>query len=84
MFFEAIFQPEKLKEYNSNVRSLVGKNIPIVEGWIIKEGPHEGQHCFYIPNSTVGVIPACDLKEIKPVSNAKWKEMHNSLELENL
>ena len=79
MFFEAIFEPSQPKEYNSDARSLVGKRIPLMDGWIIQDGPFKGQHCYYIPNTRIGWIPASDLKEIKPVSKVTWTDIHKSL-----
>jgi hypothetical protein len=45
----------------------------------VEDGPFKGKNCFYIPNSNVGWIPIDDLKEIKPVSFARWKEVYHSL-----
>ena len=81
MFYEAIFQPSEQMNYNTEVKRLAGKKIAVQDGWIIQDGPFKGQNCFYIPNSTVGWIPLCDLKELKPVSIARWKEIKNALGL---
>ena len=81
MFYEAIFQPSEQMNYNTEVKRLAGKKIAVQEGWIIQDGPFKGQNCFYIPNSTVGWIPLCDLKELKPVSIVRWKEIKNALDL---
>ncbi len=67
MFYEAIFEPSQIKGYNKEAKKLSGKRIAVQVGWIIEEGPHKGQQCYYIPNSTVGTIPDSDLKEIKPI-----------------
>jgi len=79
MFYEAIFEPSKIKGYNKEAKKLSGKRIAVQVGWIIEEGPHKGQQCYYIPNSTVGTIPDSDLKEIKPISIARWKDIQKSL-----
>jgi hypothetical protein len=52
MYFEAVFQPSNGTEYNSDAADFVGKKVAIHEGWTLEEGPHKGQQCFYIPNST--------------------------------
>ena len=63
MYFEAIFQPNNLTHYNSDdVQKIVGKKIAVQDGWILEKGPHKGQQGYYLPNSTVGLIPASDLK----------------------
>jgi hypothetical protein len=80
MFYEAIFQPSKSMNYNSDAKRLEGKKIAVQDGWIIKDGPFKGQDCFYIPNTTVGWIPKCDLKGLKPIAFARWKQIHNSLD----
>ena len=83
MFYEGIFQPSDNMNYNSDAKKLAGKKIAVQEGWIVEDGPFKGQICFYIPNSIVGWIPLDDLKELKPVSFAKWKEINKSLGLGN-
>ena len=75
MFYEAIFQPSGEMEYNADAKSLEGKTIAVQEGWIIEEGPFKGENCFYIPSSTVGWIPKSDLKQLKPISFTKCKEI---------
>ena len=82
MFYEAIFQPSKKMNYNTDAKRLAGKIIAVQEGWIIKDGPFKGQNCFYIPNSSVGWIPKSDLKGLKPISNVKWKEIFKRLGLD--
>jgi hypothetical protein len=79
MFYEAIFKPSKKIKYSSDAKKLAGKKIAVQEGWIVEEGPFKGQDGFYIPDSTLGLIPLCDLKDLKPVSIAKWKEIHKGL-----
>ena len=76
MFYEAIFEPSKSMNYNSEAKKLAGKRIAVQDGWVVEEGPFKGKNCFYIPNSNIGWIPIDDLKEIKPVSFARWKEVH--------
>ena len=66
-------------KYTKDAKALAGKRIAVQEGWIIEEGPFKGLNCFYIPNSTVGWIPKNDLKDLKPVSFAKWKAINTSL-----
>jgi hypothetical protein len=79
MFYEAIFQPSKKMKYNTDAKKLAGKKIAVQDGWIVKDGPFKGQDCFYIPNTTVGWIPKCDLNGLKPIAFARWKEIHKSL-----
>ena len=79
MFYEAIFEPSQSMNYNSEAKKLAGKRIAVQDGWVVEEGPFKGKNCFYIPNSNIGWIPIDDLKEIKPVSFARWKEVHHSL-----
>ena len=83
MFYEAIFHPSEKMDYNTDAKKIAGKKIAVIDGWIVKDGPFKGQNCFYIPNSEVGWIPICDLKELKPISLTKWKEIHKSLGLGN-
>lgn len=77
MYFEAVFQPSNDTEYNSDATDFVGKKVAVHEGWTLEEGPHKGQQCFYIPNSTVGCIPASDLQHLKSISFVQWKEIYN-------
>jgi hypothetical protein len=79
MFYEAIFQPSKKMNYNTDAKKLAGKKIAVQDGWIVKDGPYKGQNCFYIPNTTVGWIPQCDLKGLKPTSFVMWKEIFRSI-----
>ncbi len=79
MFYEAIFQPSKKMNYNTDVKRLAGKKIVVQEGWIVKDGHYKGQNCFYIPYSTVGWIPQCDLKGLKSTSFVMWKEISKSI-----
>jgi hypothetical protein len=81
MYFEAIFQPSNEGQYNSDAKRIIGKRIAVQDGWILEDGPHKGQQGYYIPKSTMGVIPACDLKEIRNIPYAKWKEIFKSVEL---
>jgi hypothetical protein len=77
MYFEAVFQPSNGTEYNSDAADFVGKKVAVHEGWTLEEGPHKGQQCFYIPNSTVGCIPASDLQHLKSIPFVQWKEIFN-------
>jgi hypothetical protein len=79
MFYEAIFEPSAKRDYNTDALDLAGKIIALEDGWIIDEGDCKGQQSFYIPNSTVGLIPSSDLKDIKPVPFVRWKEIHSSI-----
>jgi hypothetical protein len=81
MFYEAIFQPSEKMNYTNDAKKLAGKRIAVQYGWIIEDGPFKGEHCYYIPSSTVGWIPQCDLVGLKPISLAKWKEIDKSLGL---
>jgi hypothetical protein len=75
MYFEAVFQPSNGTEYNSDASNFVGKKVAVHEGWTLEDGPHKGQQCFYIPNSTVGCIPESDLQELKSIPFVQWKEI---------
>ena len=77
MYFEAVFQPTNDSEYDSSAAEFVGKKVAIQEGWILEEGPHKGQQCFYMPNSNVGCIPASDLQQIKSVPYVQWRQIHD-------
>jgi hypothetical protein len=76
MYFEAVFQPSNGTEYNSDAAGFVGKKVHINEVWTLEEGPHKGQQCFYIPNSTVGCIPASDLQQLKKIPFVQWREIY--------
>jgi hypothetical protein len=82
MYFEAVFQPSNDTDYNSDIAGFVGKKVAIREGWILEEGPHRGQQCFYMPNSTVGCIPASDLQKLKNIPYVQWKEIYNQTGLD--
>jgi len=75
MYFEAVFQPSNGTKYNSDASNFVGKKVAVHEGWTLEDGPHKGQQCFYIPNSTVGCIPESDLQELKSIPFVQWKEI---------
>ena len=77
MYFEAVFQPSDDTDYNSDFADFVGRKVAIREGWVLEEGPHKGQQCFYMPNSTVGCIPASDLQGLKNIPYVQWKEIYN-------
>ncbi len=81
MYFEAVFQPSNDTEYNSDAAGFVGKKVAIRQGWILEGGPCKGQQCLYMPNSTVGCIPASDLKQIKSIPYVQWKEIYNMIGL---
>lgn len=81
MYFEAVFQPSSDSDYNSSAAEFVGKKIAIQEGWVLEEGPHKGQQCFYMPNSTLGCIPASDLQQIKSVPYARWRQTYDMIGL---
>ncbi len=82
MYFEAVFQPSNDTDYQSDIAGFVGKKVAIQEGWILEEGPHRGQQCFYMPGSTVGCIPVSDLQELKNIPYAQWKEIHHQTGLD--
>ena len=85
MYFEAIFQPSSLTNYDSDsVQKIVGKKIALQDGWVLEEGPHKGQQGYYLPNSTVGLIPASDLKEIRVIPYSQWKDIFDSTKQEVL
>ncbi len=75
MFYEAIFQPSKRMNYTTEAKKLAGKKIAVQDGWIVEDGPFKGQHCFYIPKSTVGWIPQCDLIGLKPASLSSGRKL---------
>jgi hypothetical protein len=83
MYFEAIFSPVDQKQYKSEVKNFVGKKLAVKEGWIIEEGPHKGQQCYYAPNTTIGQIPQSDLQELKSVPYARWNQLYSILDSEN-
>ena len=79
MYYEAIFEPSEKLDYNADAKKLEGKKIAVRDGWIMENGPFKGQDCFYIPNSTIGLIPISDLKGLKPISFARWNQIQISL-----
>jgi hypothetical protein len=81
MYYEAIFNPCQPNDYNHDALSFVGKKIALQDGWIIKNGPHKGQHCFYLPESTVGTIPASDLENLKSIPYVQWKTIFDQIGL---
>jgi hypothetical protein len=82
MYFEAIFSPANKTEYKSEAAGYVGKKLPVQEGWIIDDGPHKGQQCYYAPNTTIGRIPVSDLQELKSVPYARWQQLYSSIDIE--
>ena len=82
MYYEGIFKPSKTDDYNPTAINFVGKKIAVQDGWIIKEGPHKGQHCFYLPNSTVGSIPQSDIIDLKNITYVQWKLLYDSIDLD--
>ena len=83
MHFEGVFSPANQTEYNSEAKHFVGKILPVQPGWVIEDGPHKGQQCYYAPNTRIGKIPQSDLKDIKPIPPFRWKQLYSSIELEN-
>jgi hypothetical protein len=81
MFYEAIFKPSKEFDYNDEAKKLAGKTIAVCDGGILSDGPLKGKNCFYVPSSTVGFIPIGDLKNLKPISKARWQEIRSTLEV---
>ena len=80
MYFEAVFNPENQTEYKPEAKKFVGKKLPIQEGWIIEDGPHKGQQCFYAPNTTIGKIPISDLKFLKSIPFFQWNQLYTNME----
>ena len=81
MFYEAIFEPSKEIDYTTEAKKLAGKKVAVCDGGILNEGPLKGINCFYVPSSTVGFIPIGDLRELKPISQVRWQEIRNTLEV---
>ena len=79
MHYEAIFTPADQAEYSTEAADFVGKKLPIQMGWIIEEGPHKGQQCYYAPNTRIGKIPVSDLQELKSIPFARWQQLFNSI-----
>jgi hypothetical protein len=79
MYYEATFKPSKPSDYNEEAESLAGKTIAIQQGWVLDDGPHKGQQCYYVPNTTIGTIPESHLENIQPVSYTKWRTTHKHL-----
>ena len=79
MFFEAVFKPSEKENYNEEALKHADTRIAVNEGWVAKDGPFKGQQCYYVPNSTVGLLPMCDLKELKPVPSVQWTELHKRM-----
>jgi len=82
MYYEAVFNPSKTTDYNPAATNFVGKKIAVQDGWIIEDGPNKGQHCFYLPNSTVGSIPQSDLTDLKNIPYVQWKALYDRIELD--
>ncbi len=83
MYFEAIFKPADKAEYSNEAEDFVGKKLPIQQGWVIDDGPHKGQQCYYAPNTTIGRIPVSDLQELKSIPYARWQQLYNSIDSED-
>lgn len=79
MYFEATFHPSNPTEYNADAEPLVGKRISIQQGWILEDGPYQGELCYYIPNTTIGTIPTSHLDNIEPIAYSKWRTIHSHL-----
>ena len=79
MYYEATFKPSEPTDYITDAESLIGQRICIQQGWILEEGPYRGEQCYYIPNTTIGTIPASHLVDIEPISYARWREIHKHL-----
>jgi len=79
VFFEAVFQPQEKADYNDEARCLIGKKIAIQDGWILKDGPYEGQQCYYVPGTRVGVIPESHLKDIKDIPFVRWDDLRTRI-----
>ena len=75
MHFEAVFEPTNKSTYNSEAGGFIGKKIALQDGWKIEEGPFKGQQGYYMPKSTLGIIPQCDLKGLKTIAYTRWKDI---------
>ena len=75
MFFEALFTPSEEGLYSQEALKHANTKIALTKGGQLRDGPFKGQQCFYVPNSTVGGIPLCDLKELKSVPSVKWSDL---------
>lgn len=83
MHFEGVFNPANQTEYTAEAKHFVGKKLPVQEGWIIEDGPHKGQLCYYAPNTRIGKIPQSDLEDLKPIPFVRWEQLYASIELED-
>lgn len=83
LHFEGVFNPVNQTDYTAEAKNFVGKRLPVQEGWIIEDGPHKGQLCFYAPNTRIGKIPQTDLKDLKPIPFVQWEQLYTSIKLEN-
>ncbi|MGD8367835.1 MAG: hypothetical protein PVG78_09345 [Desulfobacterales bacterium] len=81
MFYEAIFEPSEEFVYSDEAKKLAGKKVAVCDGGILNDGPLKGKNCFYVPSSTVGFIPINDLRDLKPISQVRWQEIRNTLEV---
>jgi hypothetical protein len=81
MFYEAIFEPSKEFDYSKEAKKLAGKKVAVCDGGILNDGPLKGKNCFYVPSSTVGFIPINDLRDLKPISQVRWQEIRNTLDV---
>jgi hypothetical protein len=81
MFYEAVFEPSPEIDYHEDAKKLAGKMIAVCDGGICSEGALKGTNCFYVPSSSVGFIPITDLKDLKPISQLRWKEIRKTLDV---
>jgi hypothetical protein len=82
MYCEGVFNPTKTDDYKPAAANFIGKKIAVQDGWILKDGPHKGEHCFYLPNSTIGTIFQSDLIELKNIPYVQWKSLYDRIELD--
>jgi len=83
LHFQGVFKPVNQTEYSPEAKKYVGKRLPVQEGWIIDDGPHKGQQCYYAPNTRIGKIPQSDLKDLKPIPFVRWEQLYTRIELED-
>jgi len=81
MLYEAVFDPSEQSDYPSHLLKLKGKRLALHGSSVAAQGPFKGEECFYIPNTTIGLIPVRDLKNIRSVPFVEWEKTFKQLEL---
>ena len=74
MFYEATYQPQKKTGLTAEAKKHIGKVIALQESGVMRSGPYKGQDS-YIPAAKFGLVPACDLKNMKALTPVKWKDI---------